>query len=331
MPNSSTLEVRKDILGEKLYASRNDNDLSHTYKVCGANRANVDFVYTLRQHPTLHVKKTGTKSLPELRAMERSESRLREPLVAEHEDGPYHANTATMGKYQNFANTSHMLQGLTRVSSGSAHGIDWHLNLRNGSHQRPDNMWRRHCTRSHQSFDMLAENCSKDNEAYQNSHITPQDRRPDRRATAISIASIRDDKMSFRRWEGCEGTEVGQWRHLLEHREYGRKPKRQLKYETTLREKPGDTNGARIQDNRSDGCLVEMMGKKKWIGAQSHDPLARRPPEGDPKLHYLSNMRMMPEPDEENRRLRMEKCPRTDIGMSEERPRIGRRYIEDDD
>lgn len=310
----SALEYRRDFAGDRLYASRNHGDLSHTISASGANRSQVDWNLTLRQVR----KKADTidrpASLPNLLTAER-EDRRGEPLAPEHADGPYHSNTATMGRYQNVGANAHMLKGLTRVSSGNSLTLDWHLNLRDGYHQKPDVQWRRYYGRPQQSFDMIQENCAKDNEAYQKSHITPQDRRPDRRSGAISAATIRDDPISFRRWSGCEGTNVGQWRHLLEDRRHGHKARRQIQQETTLREDKKDDTGAKISDNRSDGCLVEMLGKKKWVGHVSHNPLAARPPKGDPQLYHLSRLRILPEADEEVRKLRRSKHPRTDANI----------------
>eukprot|EP00434_Breviolum_minutum_P028591 symbB.v1.2.025296.t1/scaffold2445.1/size151041/24 len=80
-----------------------------------------------------------------------------------------------------------------------------------------------------------------------------------------------------------------------------------------------DPNGARIHDTRNDGCIVEMLGKKKWVGHQSHDPLVARLPNGDPKLYHLSQSRILPELDEENRELRKNKQGRTDTHIPETR------------
>lgn len=253
--------------------------------------------------------------MPNLTAGDRTEARYREPLVPEHENGPYRGESETLEKYQNVGNSEHMLKGLTRVSSGGAETIGWQLNLRNGLHQKPDDKWRRYFTRSQVSFDMMKENCASDNEQYQKSHITPHDRRPDRRSGAICTSTMRDDTVGWRRWEGCEGTNVGQWRHLIEHRKHGHKGRRQLQHETTLREDKKDPNGARICDTRSEGCITEMLGKKKWVGHVSHEPLAARPPKGDPKMHHMSRLRILPEVDEDNRRIRMSKHPRTDANI----------------
>lgn len=313
------MEYHKDILGEKLYASRNYNNLRHTYENAAANRSQFDWNLTLRQVRKPMKQISGSASMPNLTELD--DSRRREPLAPEHPDGPYRDGKESTGRYhryQNFANTSQMCQGLVRVSSGAAPTIDWQLNLRGGLHGNEfQTTWRRHHARPQQSFDMMKENCSADNEAYQKSQITPQDRRPDRRSGAISIATIRDDPISFKRWAGCEGTQVGQWLHLIEDHSKGYKTRRQVQFETTMREKPGDPNGARICDNRSDGCIVEMLGKKRWVGAQSHDSLTARFPVGDPKLYHLAQMRILPEPDEGNRQLRRSKQPRTDADIPE--------------
>lgn len=320
------IEYRKDILGERFYASRNYNDFSHTYKYPGTNgtsRAQIDWNLTLRQQRKKGaIAKEGaslSKSAPNLLTSEISKRQREEG----HPDGPYHCNSDTMGKYQNFASSVHMLHNLTRVSSGSAHMVDWQLNLRDGYHRKPDDKWRRHHTRPQQSFDMMAENCAASNQQYQSSHITPQDRRPDRRATALPMETIRDDPISFRRNPGCEGTEVGQWEHLIQCRRYGHKARRQLGHETTLRQHADDPNGARVDDTRSSGCIVEMLGKKKWSGHKSHDELSRHPMEkdehghgGDPKLYHWTRMRIVPEPDEEDRERRKNKQPRTDANIS---------------
>lgn len=311
------LEYKKDIIGERFYASRNYNDLSHTYGEPGSSRTQLDWNLTLRQQRKKGLNKdsTASRSAPNLLTSE-LQARSKQD-VKQHPDGQYHTSTATVGKYQNFASTNHMTSSLTRCSSGQAHQIDWQCNLRDGYHQNPDaDKWRRHHTRPQQSFDMMRENCAAANQDYQKSHITPQDRRPDRRSGAISIECIRDEPMNFRRNPGCEGTQVGQWEHLITDRRYGHKARRQLGQETTLRNYPDDPNGAKIDDTRSDGCIVEMLGKKKWIGHTSPDFMSATPPEGDPKLYHLSRMRIQHEPDEDNRQLRMKKQPRTDANIS---------------
>lgn len=311
------LEYRKDIIGERFYASRNYNDLAQTYKVPGSNRTQLDWNMTLRQQRKKGSNKdsTASRSAPNLLT---SELKPRDAQPG-HPDGPYHSSSETTGKYQNFAGTVHMINKLNRVSSSSmAHTVDWHVNLRAGSHNKPDDKWRRYFTRPQQSFDMMRENCAASNQEYQTSKITPQDRRPDRRKGAISIECIRDDPISFRRNPGCEGTQVGQWEHLIQDRRYGHKARTQLGHETTLRSQSEDPNGARIEDTRSDGCIVEMLGKKKWLGHRSHDALSAPPLEGgDPKLHHLSQRRIMPEHNEENRILRMNKQTRTDANISD--------------
>jgi len=312
------MEYHKDIIGEKFYASRNYNDLSQTYKCPGSNRTQLDWNMTLRQQRKKgSIAKDGqSRSAPNLMTSE-LQARSQRDSKEGHQDGAYHSTTETVGKYQNFASSVHMLHNLTRCSSGQAHQIDWQLNLRDGYHQKADvDKWRRHHTRPQQSFDMMAENCAASNTAYQTSHITPQDRRIDRRSGAISTETIRDDPLSFRRNPGCEGTQVGQWEHLIQCRRYGHKARRQLGHETTLRQHPDDSNGAKVDDTRSDGCIVEMLGKKKWFGHSSPDFLSAPPPEGDHKLYHLSRRRILPEPDEHNRSLRKSKQSRTDANIS---------------
>jgi|Transcript_83489 hypothetical protein len=319
----AALEVKKDIIGEKYYASRNYNDLSHTY-TSGSNRAQLDWNMTLRQRRKNFGMKTGqeskSRSAPNLHETERKANRPPDEDLM-HQDGPYHSTTETVGRYQNFASSAHMLQSLKRVSSGSAHTIDWQLNLRGGCHGLPDHQWRRHHTRSQPSFDMMKENCSRDNEEYRYSHITPQNPyKFDRSAGALPIETVRDDPINFKRSPGCEGTQVGQWEHLISHRRYGHKSRRQLGHETTLREHKKDEalGGTRIEDTRSDGCIVEMLGKKKWTDGLSHDPMSYPPPDGDHKLYHLSRTRILPEPDEENREMRKNKQIRLDANISYE-------------
>jgi len=345
----AAMEYRKDVGGGGLYASRNHNQLRHTYDAPGANRAQVDWNLTLRQvrkKPTNNF--ASAASLPNLEAQNR-EGHRNEPLVAEHQDGQYHSKwlnqhtrscpeLETIGKYGNVGETGHMVHGATRVSSGAAHTIDWQLNLRGGQYallsvddkarkqkdeeksKEKEDRWRRHYARPQQSFDMMRENCSLNNEAYQKSHITPQDRRPDRNTGAICIGTIRDDPMDFDHMPGNEGTDVSQWRHLIECRRGGHKSRRQMQAEATLRENPSDdraVGGAKITHNRSHGCIVEMLGKKKWVGHEHHDAMSSRPPDGDPRLHHLSRHRIGSEADEENREKRKTKTPKRECKPKE--------------
>jgi len=325
------MEWRKDILGETFYASRNFNDLAQTYRCPGSNRTQLDWNVTLRQgRKKGAISKGGSsmsRSAPNLLTSEISERKNEKDV---HMDGAYHSTSDTLGKYQNFAGTVHMLHNLDRVSSGSAHTIDWQCNLRDGHHQKPADGWKRHFSRSQQSFDMMRENCAASNQEYQNSHITPQDRRPDRRVGACPTETIRDDPISFRRNPGCEGTNVASWEHLIVDRRYGHKARKQLAHETTMRTDATDTNGARIEDTRSDGCIVEMLGKKKWFGHVSPDFLSAHPTEGgDHKLFHLSRMRIQAEPDEENRDKRKNKQVRTDANISYKHTGAQRKHRED--
>lgn len=194
--------IKKDFLGGSLYASRNHNELRHTYEQPGVNRTNVDWNLTLRQAPRIS-KPTGLKT--SVSAPNLHEGRHRDPLTAEHADGPYFPGT--VGHYHNMANTGHMmLHQLVRVSSGSAHSLDWQLQLRNGLHRHERategefaTKWRPHYARGQVSFDRSQENCSKDNELYWHSFTTPQDRRPDRSNSALPITMIRDDPIDFKK------------------------------------------------------------------------------------------------------------------------------------
>eukprot|EP00439_Symbiodinium_sp_Y106_P086307 s615_g32.t1 len=186
------MEIHTDIIGDKLYASRNHNQLRQVYQGSAANRSQIDWNLTLRQVRRPKEIKSAS-SAPNLHTSELLESRTRrEPLAPEHPDGPYHGESQSRGKYQNFANSAHMCNGLVRHSSGPAPSIEWQLNLRGGIHQNDfKTKWRRHHARPHQSFDYMA-----------------ADRRYDRRYGALSIETIRDDPVSFRRWPGCEGTQA---------------------------------------------------------------------------------------------------------------------------
>lgn len=319
----AAIEYRKDIAGDRLYASRNHNQLRHTYDVGSGtggstSRAGIDWNITLRQVRKKNNTMKQAASAPTLTEHRpfRGGADRQEPATAEHADGPYHSRhdggAETVGKYQNFAATGHMLNGLTRVASQDAFGVDFQLNLRDGYHGKPETKWRRFFTRPQATFDLMKENCSKDNEAYQKSHITPQDRRMDKWSGAISIGTIRDEPLHFKRQQGCEGGLTSQWRHLLEDRRHGHKARKQMSADTDLRYEKDWNHGAKICDNRSDGCIVEMLGKKKWVGHVSHEPLCQPPPIGDPKLYHLSRMRILAEKDEENRDKRKYKQTRKD-------------------
>jgi hypothetical protein len=315
----TALEIHTDVVGGRSYASRNMAHLQHVYKAPTVNGSTFEWCNTLRQVRAGQLtggktRKNQTQSMPDLRTAERQTER--EPLVGEHPEGPYLDSSKTVAKYQNYAQTRDIVN--KRMSRPTE--LDWILNLRDGTHaEDPSAKWRRFHTRPQQSFDMMQENCAKTNEVYQTSHITPQDRRIDRRAAALPHANIRADPISFRRWEGCEGTNVNLWQHMIMDHRRGYKSRGSIKAETTIRGSSDDPNGARVSDIRTDGCIVEMLGKKRWNGAQHHDSLHARPPHGDARLHYLSQIRPGLEPDEENRAKRMSKQPRTDAGIPEVR------------
>lgn len=303
----NALEYRTDIAGGKSYASRNMAHIRQAYEAPSCNTSSLEWLSTLRQvrpgNSAKPLKRTSV-SMPDLHvaAREGGPARSASALAGQHQEGVYLTSSATVSKYQNYAQTKHL------VGKYSPDELDWIMQLRSGMHaEDPSAKWRRFHTRPQQSFDMMAENCSKTNEEYQRSHITPQDRRIDRRTGAISISNIREDPMNFHRWEGCEGSNMNLWRHLTDDHRRGYKLRRAIQAETTMR------GGRGIDDVRTDGCLVEMLGKKKWNGAQHYNPSHARPPNGDPKLHYLGQMRPVLERNEENRRVRMSKHPRTDM------------------
>lgn len=183
----------------------------------------------------------------------------------------------------------------------------WHLSLRSKDVHRPANGWRRHFTRGFQTFDHLKERLADKGfrEEYENGETTPRAAMgsPDRMKGHWGGILGRDDEVNFTRSAGCEGANAGLWLHLLEKG----KNRSQLAHHTTLREAYGDQSGARVNDNRTDGCIVEMMGKKKWCGTG--------PKSLDLKLHHLNFQKVAAEPDEENRKIRVAKTPRRDAAM----------------
>mmetsp|Transcript_101494 Transcript_101494/g.185897 ORF Transcript_101494/g.185897 Transcript_101494/m.185897 type:complete len:303 (-) Transcript_101494:66-974(-) len=229
-----------------------------------------------------------------------------------HPDGPYLHATETGGKYQNYATCMHMLTRLVRMSPG-VHTVDWQLSLRGNDHANKNHGWRRHFSKPAQTFDALQ--ASRKDEVYREKYEklpgTPDFRCPDDR---LGKFVVRDDQPNWKRAKGCEGAQSGQWLHLLKDNERGTKNRSQIHHETSLREVPGDPHGARLSDNRCEGCIVEMLGRKKWAGDINADPstLAERPPKGDVRLHHLRYLKAEPEPDEETWKLRVGKTPRRD-------------------
>jgi len=186
-------------------------------------------------------------------------------------------------QYQNFAETQHMLKNNEqgRVSSGGCPEINWQLNLRGGSSGKPDKAWGRYFTRPNQAF------------------------------SSTPSSTIRDTALKMDRWPGCEGTAGNTWEHLINDRSHGHKSRNQIRWETTLRESETMKElGSRISDNRSDGCVAEMLGKKKWTKAfPVPNEMAKPYPQGgDPKLHVIQPS--LGEPDEASLKLRKNRHPR---------------------
>jgi len=234
------------------------------------------------------------------------------------DDGQYLASTKTCGRYSNVGSCAHMLKNLVRLSSGAVHSIDWQLGLRGSDHHKSCKAdsapagWRRHFARPAQSFDGLRERKEDPHlqELYRSSQGTPVDRRPDRNKAAIGIASIREVPDSFDREPGCEGAQVGQWEFMIKEKSRQRSS---IMHQTTLRDpaipeakrKAKENSVVPLGDNRSDVCIMEMMGKKKWYSSRSSNPRAAPPPDGDARMHHLSILRVQPEPDDQITRLRL--------------------------
>lgn len=180
----------------------------------------------------------------------------------------------------------------------------WHMNLRTKDVHKPSNGWRRHFTRPFQSFDHLKSNLADaaTAEAYKTSESTPRACKwlPDRQKGPWGGIFLRDDEVNFTRSKGCEGAQAGLWLHLYN----ARQERSHLAHATCLREAKGDTHGARVTDNRNDGCIIEMLGKKTWSRATRKS--------ADLKLQQLHYLKPGLYPDEENRLLRVSKTPRTD-------------------
>mmetsp|Transcript_26788 Transcript_26788/g.64775 ORF Transcript_26788/g.64775 Transcript_26788/m.64775 type:complete len:154 (-) Transcript_26788:115-576(-) len=136
------------------------------------------------------------------------------------------------------------------------------MNLRTHPSSEFENVvWRRYFTRSQASFDKTREHCtitrSDPESMFAKTGITPQNQEPDVSNSALPIATLRaGSEYECKRASGCEGTMAGQWRQLY----HPGKTREMLKWETTLRG---------MADNRSDDCLTEMRGKKKWQGEQT--------------------------------------------------------------
>jgi hypothetical protein len=276
MAHASHYEIKPDHGGGKDYASRNYNDMRQVYEKWGVDRSQVDWLLQLRQVRPTPEKLTSPEGLPSL-----SESKVKDLKTKEHEDGAYKQQ-----KYGNTADTGHMLRIGDAVHTKTVRPIvkeQVHFQSTLRSHKPigefENKPWRRHFGRYQVSFDIMSENCGKDNEAYQKSHITPQDRRPDRSNSALPIATLRDasdycfeGKRTKMRFPGCEGASWTQWRHLV----HPGKVRDMIKWETTLHGFP---------DNRGDQSKTDMLGKKKWQFSTAGDKMTY----GDSKLEYLKS------------------------------------------
>lgn len=273
MAYSSHYEMKLDHSGGKFYASRNYNDMRHLYEKWGVDRSQVDWLLQLRQVRPVPEKQASPEGAPNF-----GESRERPERTTGPEEGEY-----VQQKYGNTADAGHMLRVGDAVHTKTVRPIvkeqvHFQTTLRSHAPQGTfeNKPWRRHFTRNQVSFDRMSQNCSLDNEQYQKSHITPQDRRPDRNTSALPIATLREASdycfegaRTKMRFPGCEGSSWTQWRHLV----HPGKVRDMIKWETTLHGYP---------DNRNDASVTDMIGKKKWQFSTAPD----RTTLGDPKLEY---------------------------------------------
>jgi len=307
-----------DTIGAKHYASRNHNDLRHVWQADNTERNQIDWLLTLRQH---YPRKQQTRnSSGEFVA---HEPRQKASHTTPPEEGPYQSRWRSRSEqidpseetfpneyYGNYADTQPMLKNAAtmRVSSGGYSEINWQLNLRGGKAGKPDLKWKRYFSKSHQSFDLAPSNF----ENYDKQFISPAQKKLERSQNALPISTIRDMPIEMKRWPGCEGSATNNWEHLIADRKHGHKSRNNMKFEATLREKAGylEELGSRIQDNRSEGCVTEMLGKKNWHygHAVANDLALPYGKGGDPKLHHIRPV--LGEPHEESLRLRRHKQPR---------------------
>jgi len=318
------MEVNLDIAQGKAYASRNHNDLRHVWQQdYNTERNQVDWLLQLRQTIPPREKSKYPPSVPKVHSPRQKPENTTPP-----EEGPYRTRwksktqlvepeEQTYEKYQNFAETQHMVKGAAthRVSSGGAPEINWQLNLRNGTHRKPDSRWKRYFQKPHQSFELAPTNF----ENYKKQNISPAHLKYDRSMSALPMATIRDMPLKQDRWPGCEGTALNTWEHLVADRTHGHKSRKNIEWETTLREKKGYLNnlGSRIQDNRSEGCITEMLGKKKWQfgNAVPNDLALPYKDGGDPKLYHIRPV--IGEPDPASLALRRHKQPRKEMPITD--------------
>jgi len=293
------LEATKDIAGGTHYASRNHNDIEQLWKTQkGIERFQVDWTLTLRQTVPKLIKSKYSASVPSFHTVRNRCKTGEDTHTTPPEEGPYLSGSDTNGKYQNYAETNHFLKNNMqgRVSSGGVPEINWQLNLRNSLSGYPDKKWKRYCQRPHQSFDMAKENFNNDN--YKNQNNSPILKQYERNQSSLPMATLRDTPLKLDIWPGCEGTALNTWEALVSDKKHGHKSRDSIKWETTLREKEGYLKnlGSRLQNNRSEGCISEFLGKKKGPGYGAfpvENELAKPYREGgDPKLNVIQPMHL---------------------------------------
>ncbi|KAF4665219.1 hypothetical protein FOL47_004699 [Perkinsus chesapeaki] len=279
MAQSAHMEVKLDTLRGKEYASRNANDYcahatdGSSLKMHG-DRPLMDWQLTLRQTRRPLGQFSSPKGPPGLVG-----SRKRARSVPEkdlHVDGVY-----ADCKYGNIADSGSMVRSVSANSFIEKDSVHWQVNLR--SKHAPSKefpKWQRYHQRAAASFDRIKENMSRDDPRSRMQETTLIDRVPDRRVGGLLIRHIREDlPYDSLRYPGCEGTVLQNWRHLI----HPGKTRTLLRHETTLRGFP---------DNRSNECVSEFIGKKRWHFANTLDHIT----EIDSKLKYLSTHQIQSEP-----------------------------------
>jgi len=155
------MQISLDTDGGKAYASRNFNDIRHTWaETWGQTRSNVDFTLVLRQLPR-HAR------VPPMREkkFDFNANRVKKEMTNPPEEGPYNASYVqddptqpkvlrrdqSVAKYQNMADTIRMVKSLN-----CSRCVDWQLNLRDSQHQKPDVQFHRYFSRTRPTFEQIA-------------------------------------------------------------------------------------------------------------------------------------------------------------------------------
>lgn len=336
MAGVTPLQIHMDHTKTRQYRSKNSNDLRQTWtQDYSTDGCQVDWLFSLRRPEKNEKPGQATLRKSKFAASVPSFHDVRQKNYAttdEHQEGPYQTiykrdpetkemvpapeEEQTNEKYYNYNDTRHILDNRVsmRVSSGNTENVGWTLNLRGGLQNKPDKQWKRYFTKPHKSFDMAKETLKSDEYRDMNTSVRlAANQKFERNQNALPIETIRDQPIVFYRWPGCEGTALNTWHDLANDKKHGHKSRMNIKWETTLREKEGylENLGSRLTDNRSEGCVTEMLGKKRWHFASNPEVNPRGcDAKFDSKLYHLNNFDFMPEADEETLEKRRHKQPR---------------------